>query len=105
MTSRNLITPHSDGSCDSSTSKGVGNTVADIESKQWTATGLDKSSTQDDQRFTDGNVDERVRNRYLWKLDFLILPTISACYFFEYLDRGNVAVRLVPSRCIIRDLN
>ena len=31
--------------------------------------------------------------KYLWPLDFMILPTISACYFFAYLDRGNVAVR------------
>jgi len=30
--------------------------------------------------------------KYLWRLDFMILPTISACYFFAYLDRGNVAV-------------
>lgn len=29
---------------------------------------------------------------YLRKLDFIILPTISAFYFFEYLDRGNIAV-------------
>lgn len=30
--------------------------------------------------------------RYLRKLNFIILPTISLLYFFEYLDRGNVAV-------------
>ncbi|KAF5855678.1 hypothetical protein ETB97_008613 [Aspergillus alliaceus] len=30
-------------------------------------------------------------NRYLRKLDYIILPTISALYFFEYLDRGNIA--------------
>jgi len=35
---------------------------------------------------------KRAHDRYLWKLDLLILPAISACYFFEYLDRGNVAV-------------
>jgi hypothetical protein len=29
---------------------------------------------------------------YLRKLDFIILPVISAFYFFEYLDRGNIAV-------------
>jgi hypothetical protein len=33
---------------------------------------------------------ERIR-RYMWKLDSIILPTISALYFFEYLDRGNIA--------------
>lgn len=34
----------------------------------------------------------RVR-AYMWKLDCIILPTISALYFFEYIDRGNIAVR------------
>lgn len=35
----------------------------------------------------------RARERaYLWKLDCIILPTISALYFFEYIDRGNIAV-------------
>ena len=33
------------------------------------------------------------QKRYLRKLDFTILPMISALYFFEYLDRGNIAVR------------
>lgn len=28
---------------------------------------------------------------YLWKLDCIILPVVSFLYFFEYLDRGNVA--------------
>ena len=32
------------------------------------------------------------QKRYLRKLDLIILPTISLLYFFEYLDRGNVAV-------------
>lgn len=31
------------------------------------------------------------QRRYLWKLDCIILPAISLLYFFEYLDRGNVA--------------
>lgn len=31
------------------------------------------------------------QKRYLQKLDYIILPTISALYFFEYLDRGNIA--------------
>lgn len=30
--------------------------------------------------------------KYIWKLDLIILPTISALYFFEYIDRGNIAV-------------
>lgn len=33
--------------------------------------------------------------KYLRRLDLIILPTISALYFFEYLDRGNVAVSLL----------
>ncbi len=30
--------------------------------------------------------------RYMRRLNWIILPTISLLYFFEYLDRGNVAV-------------
>lgn len=32
------------------------------------------------------------QKRYLRKLDLIILPMISTLYFFEYLDRGNIAV-------------
>jgi MFS family permease len=32
------------------------------------------------------------QKRYLRKLDLTILPMISTLYFFEYLDRGNIAV-------------
>jgi hypothetical protein len=32
------------------------------------------------------------QKRYLRKLDWIILPMISLLYFFEYLDRGNIAV-------------
>lgn len=35
---------------------------------------------------------------YLRKLDLTILPAISALYFFEYLDRGNIAVNQ-PNSC------
>lgn len=34
----------------------------------------------------------KVEKQYMRRLNYLILPTISALYFFEYLDRGNVAV-------------
>lgn len=34
--------------------------------------------------------------KHKWKLDSIILPTISALYFFEYLDRGNIAVGVLP---------
>lgn len=39
----------------------------------------------------------RAQKKYLRKLDFIILPTISSFYFFEYLDRGNIAVSPSPS--------
>lgn len=32
------------------------------------------------------------QKKYLRKLDLIILPAISILYFFEYLDRGNIAV-------------
>jgi hypothetical protein len=37
----------------------------------------------------------KAQKSFLRKLDFIILPTISALYFFEYLDRGNIAVSLI----------
>jgi hypothetical protein len=36
------------------------------------------------------------QKRYLRKLDFILMPTISILYFFEYLDRGNIAVGPTP---------
>lgn len=36
------------------------------------------------------------QKKYLRKLDFSILPAISILYFFEYLDRGNIAVSCSP---------
>ena len=33
----------------------------------------------------------RAYKSYMRKLDLIILPTITLLYFFEYLDRGNVA--------------
>src|SRR6266566_238506 len=40
--------------------------------------------------------DPEAHRRYMRKLNFIILPTISLLYFFEYLDRGNVAVSWLP---------
>lgn len=41
----------------------------------------------------DGSVEaRRIEKQYMRRLNYLILPTISALYFFEYLDRGNIAV-------------
>jgi hypothetical protein len=38
---------------------------------------------------------------YLRKLDWMILPMISLLYFFEYLDRGNIAVSWNPKLAYI----
>lgn len=37
------------------------------------------------------------QKKYLRKLDMILLPTISILYFFEYLDRGNIAVSRMSS--------
>ena len=37
----------------------------------------------------------KLERRYMRRLDMIILPTISSLYFFEYLDRGNVAVSIL----------
>lgn len=34
----------------------------------------------------------KFEKQYMRRLNHLILPTVSALYFFEYLDRGNIAV-------------
>jgi len=97
MVPENAITALPDCSRESSMNKGMDDKIDHVESQQWNAIDLDKHTTQDDRQLHVTS-DEKARSRYLWKLDFLILPTISACYFFEYLDRGNVAVRLIPPR-------
>lgn len=95
MASGNAITALPNGSHDSSMIKGMEDKVDDLESQPSNAIDLDKINTQDVPQLHDTS-DDKARSRYLWKLDLMILPTISACYFFEYLDRGNVAVRFVP---------
>jgi hypothetical protein len=65
-----------------------------------------KATTQkDDRMFEDAQkaadlVDDPewilAQKRYLRKLDLTILPMISTLYFFEYLDRGNIAVSQPP---------
>jgi hypothetical protein len=35
------------------------------------------------------------QKKYLRKLDLILMPTISLLYFFEYLDRGNIAVSII----------
>jgi hypothetical protein len=44
------------------------------------------------------------QRRYLWKLDCIILPAISILYFFEYLDRGNVAVGFLSITAVLQKL-
>ena len=42
-----------------------------------------------------GSAESRcIEKRYMRRLNMIILPTISALYFFEYLDRGNVGVSI-----------
>ena len=53
----------------------------------------DASIQKQNREILDGTVEaKRIERRYMWRLNYLVLPTISALYFFEYLDRGNVAV-------------
>lgn len=63
--------------------------------------GIDPTQQQDDYAPTDVQKEVRMlddpewvnkQKRYLRKLDFILMPTISLLYFFEYLDRGNIAV-------------
>lgn len=42
----------------------------------------------------DGGERRSLERKYLLRLDCMILPMISAFYFFAYLDRGNAAVSL-----------
>jgi hypothetical protein len=43
------------------------------------------ASTQYDEEWV------KAQKRYLRKLDYILLPAVSLLYFFEYLDRGNIA--------------
>lgn len=82
-----------DSSADSMTKHSDGEKTQDIESQpDSNEVFVDKDATRETHQVLDDPEMKKEENRYLWKLDFMILPTISACYFFEYLDRGNVAV-------------
>lgn len=63
--------------------------VPEVQLDDYVADGADKEA-----RNPDNPEWIMAQKRYLRKLDLIILPTISALYFFEYLDRGNVAVRV-----------
>ena len=53
----------------------------------------DASIQKQNREILDGSAESRrIEKRYMRRLNKLILPTISALYFFEYLDRGNVGV-------------
>lgn len=46
----------------------------------------------------------QAQRRYLRKLNSIILPAISVLYFFEYLDRGNVAAGPVSGYAVLREV-
>ena len=65
------------------------NALDHIEAKGYADAAIQKQNHQ----ILDGTAEaQRIERRYMRRLNVLILPTISALYFFEYLDRGNVAV-------------
>ncbi|KAL9087867.1 MAG: hypothetical protein Q9165_006429 [Trypethelium subeluteriae] len=51
----------------------------------------DASIQKENQAVLASDESKIIQRKYLRKLDFIICPTISFLYFFEYLDRGNVA--------------
>ena len=57
------------------------------------AEGYAEAEIQKDIHILDDSEKQALERKYMWKLDSIILPTISTLYFFEYLDRGNVAAR------------
>ena len=67
------------------------NTISDtmdIEAKGYAAPEIQEKTHE----VLDDPDARKYERSYLRKLDMIILPTISGLYFFEYLDRGNVAV-------------
>ncbi|EXJ70397.1 uncharacterized protein A1O5_06465 [Cladophialophora psammophila CBS 110553] len=46
---------------------------------------------QEHQHVLDTEDARDAERKYMKKLNLIVLPTISALYFFEYLDRGNIA--------------
>jgi hypothetical protein len=64
--------------------------VDDIESKGYADAAIQK---QNREVFDSTDEARRIERRYMRRLNLIVLPTISALYLFEYLDRGNVAVR------------
>ena len=50
------------------------------------------NEVQEHQRVLDTEGARDAEREYMKKLNLIVLPTISALYFFEYLDRGNIAV-------------
>jgi hypothetical protein len=66
-------------------------TPDNLEAKGYADAAIQKQNHE----ILDGTAEaRRIERKYMRRLNIIILPTISALYFFEYLDRGNVAVRL-----------
>jgi hypothetical protein len=66
-----------------------GATPGNLETKGYADAAIQKQNHE----ILDGTAEaRRIERRYMRRLNMIILPTISALYFFEYLDRGNVAV-------------
>ena len=66
---------------------------AEIENETADEKGYASAEIQQSTQILDSPEGLQRKRAYMRKLDFIILPTISALYFFEYLDRGNIAVR------------
>jgi hypothetical protein len=67
--------------------------AVDLETSKELAAGYAPEDIQQSAQILEDPEIAHRKRRYIWKLDSIILPTISALYFFEYLDRGNIAVR------------
>ena len=63
----------------------------DLEAKGYTDEYIEHAQDEVDHVLNHGEL-QAAETAYLRRLNYIVLPTISACYFFEYLDRGNVAV-------------
>lgn len=77
---------------ESDSSGKASNDIKDLESQGYAEQDIQVENHQ----ILDDVETRKYERAYMWKLDCIICPTISLLYFFEYLDRGNVAVRNVP---------
>ncbi|KAL5089021.1 hypothetical protein Trisim1_006164 [Trichoderma cf. simile WF8] len=56
---------------------------------------LGKTDTSHVENPVESNLDEKQRRKLKWKLDWFILPLISAVYFFGSMDRSDLANALI----------